>query len=79
MNLLNVFGLNMGKLNIDHKVPSAMVLIYMPELGNSVWQDFVCRARTISGLERKLKSGVRRGDWIAWRLIRVEKEVMGNC
>lgn len=58
--------------------PRAMVLVYQPELSCSVWQDFECRARSIAGLERQLKQGVRCGDWVAWRLMRIEKEVMGN-
>lgn len=59
-------------------LPRAMVLVYQPELSCSVWQDFECRARSIGGLERQLKQGVRCGDWAAWRLMRIEKEVMGN-
>lgn len=62
---------------MNSKMPSAMVLVYQPELSCSVWQDFKCRARTVAGLERQLKQGVVCGDWVAWRLIRIEKEVMG--
>lgn len=58
--------------------PAAMVLVYQPELGCSVWQDYLSRARTIAGLERQLRRGVRCGYWVAWRLVRIEKEVMGN-
>jgi len=56
----------------------AMVLVYQPELTYGMWRDFQNRSRSIEGLERKLKEGVRRRDWVAWRLIRIEKEVMGN-
>lgn len=59
-------------------LPRAMVLVYQPELSCSVWQDFECRARSVTGLERQLKQGVRCGDWVAWRLLRIEKEVIGN-
>ena len=59
-------------------LPRAMVLVYQPELSCSVWQDFECRARSIAGIERQLKQGIRCGDWVAWRLMRIEKEVMGN-
>ena len=59
-------------------LPSAMVLVFQPELTHSVWQDFRCRARTQGGLERQLKDGVKRGEWVAWRLIRIEREVTGN-
>lgn len=56
----------------------AMVLVYQPELTYGMWRDYRNRSRSIEGMERKLKEGVRRGDWVAWRLIRIEKEVMGN-
>lgn len=59
-------------------MPAAMVLVFQPELSHSVWHDFLSRARTLAGLERQLKAGVKRGDWVAWRLIRIEREVMGN-
>ena len=57
----------------------AMVLVYQPELTHSVWQDFMCRCRTQEAFERLLRKGVRDGEWVAWRLIRIEKEVMGNA
>lgn len=60
------------------KLPSAMVLVYQPELTHSVWMDFDHRKRTVESLEKELRRGVRKGEWVAWRLIRVEKEVMGN-
>lgn len=60
------------------KMPSAMVLVYVPALGHSVWQDLLCRCRTRSGLVRQLTKGVRDGSWVAWRLIHIEKQVMGN-
>lgn len=59
-------------------LPRAMVLVYKPELTHSVWQDFVSKHRTRKGMEQRLKQGVRNGEWVAWRLIHVEKEIMGN-
>lgn len=58
--------------------PRAMVLVFQPELSHSVWKDFHSKARTRRGLERLLKAGVKRGEWIGWRLLYIEKEVMGN-
>lgn len=55
-----------------------MVLVYQQELTHSVWQDFESRARTMEGLEKQLKAGVRSGEWVAWRIMRIEKEVWGN-
>ncbi len=59
-------------------LPRAMVLVYQPELTHSVWQDWISNHRTLKGMEQRLKQGVRNGEWVAWRLMRIEKEVMGN-
>ena len=59
-------------------LPRAMVLVYEPLLTHSIWQDFKSLHRTQAGLEKELRRGVREGEWVAWRLIRIEKEVMGN-
>lgn len=60
------------------KLPDSMVLVYQPELTHSVWVDHVTRARTVKGLERGLKQGVKDGRYVAWRLMRTENEVYGN-
>lgn len=62
-----------------NQLPRAMVLVFMPELGNSVWQDYFARHRTRNGLESRLRRGVKDGEWAAWRLMWIEKEVMGIC
>lgn len=65
----------------------AMVLVYEPRLTCSVWQDYGGIADEDTGDEilrsndemiSDLKDGVREGRWVAWRLIRIEREVMGN-
>ncbi len=56
----------------------AMVLVYQPELTHSVWQDFISRHKTIDGLEKALRKGVRNGKWVGWRLMTITKEVIGN-
>lgn len=56
----------------------AMVLVYKPELTHAVWQDFFSQHRTRENLERRMRLGVKQGEWSAWRLIRIEKEVMGD-
>ena len=45
----------------------------------SVWQDFESKHRTLAGIEKRLKQGVKNGEWVAWRLITIHKEVMGNA
>lgn len=59
-------------------LPTAMVMVYQPELKHSVWLYYRNKSRSIEGLERKLKEGVKRGEWVGWMLIRIEKIVMGN-
>lgn len=59
-------------------MPKAMVLVYEPRLTHSVWQDFYSRHRTENGLERRLRAGVRNGEWVAWRIIEIKREAMGN-
>lgn len=61
----------------------AMTLQYQPELTHSVWVDTYLSDEDDCKLPRdelveRLKQGVRDGEWVAWRLIRVEQEVMGN-
>lgn len=65
----------------------AMVLVYEPRLTCSVWQDYGGIADEETGEEilrsndemiSDLKDGVREGRWVAWRLIRIEREVIGN-
>lgn len=61
----------------------AMTLQYQPELTHSVWVDTYLSDEDECQLPRdelieRLKKGVRDGEWVAWRLIRVEQEVMGN-
>lgn len=62
----------------------AMVLVFQPELTHSVWQDAFLSDANDCQLPRaeliaSLKEGVRDGEWLAWRLIRIEIEVFGNC
>ena len=60
-----------------------MTLQYQPELRHSVWVDTFlsdedeCELPKCELVER-LQQGVRDCEWVAWRLIRIEHEVMGN-
>ena len=61
----------------------AMTLQYQPELTHSVWVDTYlsdeddCKLPEAELTER-LKQGVRDGEWVGWRLVRIEREVIGN-
>jgi len=60
-----------------------MVLVYQPELTHSVWQDAFfedARGNKLSADEliERLESGVSDGQWVGWRLMRIEREVMGS-
>jgi hypothetical protein len=41
------------------------------------WVDLQTNCRTEAGLIRRLRAGVRAGEWLAWRIIRIEREEMG--
>ena len=62
----------------EEVVPDAMVLVFQPKLTHSVWEDFECRARTRKGLIKILAAGVRCGQWVGYRLMTIERDVMGN-
>lgn len=57
---------------------SAMVLVYEPMLLHSHWQDFVSRCRTNETLKKQLRAGVKSGEWVAWRTIQIDEQVIGN-
>lgn len=67
----------------DMRQLRAMTLQFKPELTHSVWVDTYlsdendCQLPKDQLVER-LKQGVRDGEWVAWRLIHIEQEVMGN-
>jgi hypothetical protein len=56
---------------------SAQVLVFQPELTHSVWTDFMSRARTQEALEKQLRKGVRSGEYVGYRLHRIECEYLG--
>lgn len=55
----------------------AQVLVFQPELTHSVWTDIQSRARTRAGLEKQPRAGVRSGEYVGYRLHRVEAEYVG--
>ena len=60
-----------------------MVLVYQPELTHSVWQDAFFedadgKQLTTENLVDRLEQGVKAGEWVGWRLMRIEREVMGS-
>jgi hypothetical protein len=58
-------------------VPQVMVLEYQPELTHSVWVDYRHRCRSFSTLIAKLRKEAKAGRFIGYRLITIEREVMG--
>ena len=56
---------------------SAQELVFQPELTHSVWTDFMSRARTQEALEKQLRKGVRSGEYVGYRLHRIEAEYLG--
>lgn len=65
----------------------AQVLVYEPRLTHSVWVDYGGATDEETGKEiprteeemlADLREGVRAGKWVGWRLLSVEREVLGN-
>lgn len=61
----------------------AMTLQYQPELTHSVWVDTYLSDEDECQLPRdelvaRLKQGVKDGEWVAWRLVHIVEEVLGN-
>lgn len=57
----------------------AMVLVWCEMHGCNRWIDLRCKARTEKGLLKQLRAGVKRGEWVAWRIITIEREEIGVC
>lgn len=58
-------------------IPSAQVLVHQPELTHSVWTDFVHRCRSLDALRKKLRLAVRKGEYVGYRLLRIEEQYLG--
>ena len=55
----------------------AQVLVWCQPLQCNRWIDLATKARTEAGLVKQLRKGVKAGEWIAWRIVRIEREEMG--
>ncbi len=62
----------------SHELPKVMVLAFEPALTHSVWRDYSHRRRTLRGLHNELREGVKSGRFVGYRLIRIERDVLGN-
>lgn len=62
-------------------LPRAMVLVFEPRLGHSIWQDVIHNCRTLNGLVKRMKDGVKDGvkdgRYVAFRFITIHREEMG--
>ena len=63
---------------VDVEQMQAQVLVYDPRVTHSHWEDYNHGCRSVDGLKRQLKRGVKRGDWVGWRLLTIYEEVLGN-
>lgn len=55
----------------------AMVLVWCEQVKCNRWVDLICNARTEAGLLRQLRAGVKRGEWVEWRIITIHREERG--
>ena len=62
---------------MKERLPHVMVLVYEEALTHSVWQDYMHRCRTLKGLMRLLKSEIKEGRFVAFRLMHITHEEMG--
>lgn len=62
---------------MKEQLPRAMVLEFRKELGHSIWMDYFHNCRTLKGLTKRLKDHVKRGDYVAFRLMDIIIEEMG--
>jgi hypothetical protein len=53
------------------------VLVWSDLLETNHWVDLAGSGRSEAALVRQLRKGVRTGEWLAWRIIRIEREEMG--
>jgi hypothetical protein len=63
--------------------PRVMTLQYHPELKHSAWTDTYLSDEdgcelSYDELVVRLRQGVLDGEWVAWRLIHIEYEEVGN-
>ena len=61
-----------------------MTLQYQPALTHSVWVDTYLGDKNDCVLPHdelvaRLRQGVRDGEWIGWRLMHIDTEVLGNA
>lgn len=60
-----------------NQMPSVMVFVFSKDLGHSMWVDFVHRKRTVRSLVKCLRTAVKRGEYIGYRLITIHHEAKG--
>ncbi len=58
-------------------VPQSQVFVFDEKLGHSHWVDYLSRARTLDGLIKQLRQGVRSGTYLGYRLIHIYCERIG--
>jgi len=63
---------------VNAQQAQSQVLVFDPRVTQSHWEDYNHSCRTVEGLKKQLRRGVKRGDWVGWRLITIHKEVLGN-
>jgi hypothetical protein len=72
----------------DGEAVRAMVLVWEPQCGHSIWCDYAGfhdettgdeLPRTKEEMIADLKQGVIEGRYVGWRLMRIERDVLGIC
>ena len=55
----------------------AQVLVWSDLLQGNHWIDRATNGRSEAKLVKELRAGVKAGEWLAWRIVRIEHEEMG--
>lgn len=58
-------------------LPMSQVLVFDERLGHSHWVDHMSRARTLHGLVKELRDGVKQGEYVGYRLLHLYWEMRG--
>lgn len=58
-------------------LPQVEVLCFEPTLTHSVWNDYIYRNRTMTGLVKRLRREVKSGRFVGYRFITIHKTVYG--
>ena len=70
-------GVQVSPTETPKPMPHVQVLVFQSELTSSVWIDLVYRQRSLQTLEAMLRKGIKKGEWVGYRLVTIYEEHIG--